>query len=100
MTAQSRVLVGSPPRRLALTAILLLIAAIAAAGIGAYLVQQQKPAASDDWPGFRGDARHSGLGQGPIGNPVVAWKASLAARSATTSRSLAATRSSPATTAR
>jgi outer membrane protein assembly factor BamB len=79
MTAQSRVLVGSPPRRLALTAILLLIAAIAAAGIGAYLVQQQKPATSDDWPGFRGDAAHSGVvGHGPIGNPVVAWKTSLA----------------------
>ena len=78
MTAQSRVLVGSPSRRLALTAILLLIAAIAAAGIGAYLVQQQTPASSDDWPGFRGDAAHSGVvGHGPIGNPVLAWKASL-----------------------
>ena len=79
MTAQSRVLVGRRRGRLALTAILLLIAAIAAAGIGAYLVQQQKPASSDDWPGFRGDAAHSGVvGHGPIGNPVVAWKTSLA----------------------
>jgi eukaryotic-like serine/threonine-protein kinase len=78
MTAQTRVLVGSPNRRLALLATLMLLAALAAAAVGAYLLQQPKPTASDDWPGFRGDATHAGLGaRGPIGNPVVSWKATV-----------------------
>jgi outer membrane protein assembly factor BamB len=78
MTAQTRVLVGSPNRRLVLVATLLLIAAVAAAAVGAYLLQQPKPTASDDWPGFRGDATHAGLGaSGPVGNPVVAWQATV-----------------------
>jgi outer membrane protein assembly factor BamB len=78
MTAQTRVLVGSPNRRLVLLATLMLLAALAAAAVGAYLLQQPKPTASDDWPGFRGDATHAGLGaRGPIGNPVVAWKATV-----------------------
>jgi outer membrane protein assembly factor BamB len=80
MQAQTRVLVGSPTRRLALAVILLLIAALAATAVGALLLQPPKPIASDDWPGFRGDATHAGVvSHGPIGNPVVAWKTTLAA---------------------
>ena len=80
MTTQTRVLAGSPTRRLALATILLLAAVIAAVGIGAFLLQQPKPTSSDDWPGFRGDASHAGVvGHGPIGNPLVAWKTKLAA---------------------
>jgi outer membrane protein assembly factor BamB len=78
MTTQTRVLVGSPNRRLVLVATLLLMAVVAAAAVGAYLMQQPKLTASDDWPGFRGDATHAGLGAtGPVGNPVVAWKATV-----------------------
>jgi outer membrane protein assembly factor BamB len=78
MSTQTRILVGSPNGRLVIVATLLLIAALAAVGIGAFLLQQPKPSASDDWPGFRGDATHAGLAHvGPVGNPVVSWQASL-----------------------
>jgi outer membrane protein assembly factor BamB len=78
MQTQSRVLVGSPNGRLVIVATLLLIAALAAVGIGAFLLQQPKPSATDDWPGFRGDASHAGVvAHGPIGNPKVAWRMTL-----------------------
>jgi hypothetical protein len=100
MSTQTRVLVGSPNGRLLIVATLLLIAALAAVGIGAFLLQQPKPTTSDDWPGFRGDATHAGLAHvGPVGNPVVSWRPRSVRPSSTTSRSLAMSRPSAATMA-
>ena len=78
MRRRSRVAVGSPPRRLALIIALLLLAVVAALGVGATLLNRQAP--SGDWSGFRGGPGHDGLGGvGPVGNPVARWTANLGA---------------------
>lgn len=72
----AQVTVGLPSRGLALAVIAgLLLAAIAAVAIGAYLLLNPKPPPeSGDWPGFRGGADRSGVAiQGPAGNPVQLW---------------------------
>jgi outer membrane protein assembly factor BamB len=71
-----RAAVGLPNRRLVLAAVLgLLLAAIAGIAVGAYLLLNPKPAETADFPGFRGDAARGAVGlQGPIGNPVLAWR--------------------------
>jgi eukaryotic-like serine/threonine-protein kinase len=72
MRTQSRVLVGSPTRRLALVlAVLALVAAVAVAG--ALLLNNQTAAA--DWSGYRGGPGHAGVGaSGPLGAPVLKWQ--------------------------
>jgi outer membrane protein assembly factor BamB len=73
MVAQSRVVVGTPNRRLILSLALLVLAVLVATAVaGAFLLRQQ--ASSDDWPGFRGGPTRTGLAtSGPIGNPVTKW---------------------------
>ncbi|HEY8636414.1 MAG TPA: PQQ-binding-like beta-propeller repeat protein, partial [Candidatus Limnocylindrales bacterium] len=75
MRLQTQVAVGSPRRRLALTAVLILLALAAAVGVGAAVLLRPQPATVDDWPAFRGDATRAGTSaRGPIGRPVVAWQ--------------------------
>jgi outer membrane protein assembly factor BamB len=74
MTTQSRVLVGSPTRRLtfALVALVLAVAVVAA---GALLLNTK--AAGADWPIFRGSMNRAGVGVGgPVGRPAIAWELS------------------------
>ena len=71
------VAVGLANRRLVFAVILALLAiALAAAAVGASLLLNRGPTeTAADWPGFRGSADHSGVGgQGPVGNPVLAWQ--------------------------
>src|SRR3954452_11061196 len=72
----SRAAVGLPNRGLVLAAIaVLLIAALTAIAVGAYLLLQPKPPESADWSGFRGGADRTGVGLvGPTGKPAVAWQ--------------------------
>ena len=77
MRTQTRVVVGTPARRLVLlaAAAALLILALAGAIVGAQLLRPPQQLASDDWPMFRGDATHAGLtNHGPKGHPVVQWQ--------------------------
>ncbi len=71
-----RVAVGLPNRGLVLAAIAgLLLAAFAAAAIGAWLLLNQKPTETADWPGFLGTTDHRALAvDGPKGHPVVTWQ--------------------------
>ena len=78
MRTHSRVVVGSPTRRMALVVALLILGLLAAVGVGSILLQRQVQTA--DWPGYRGGSSHNGTGgTGPVGNPVVRWTASLGA---------------------
>ena len=74
----SRAAVGLPNRGLVLAAIVaLLLLALAAVVVGTSLLLKPPPPAgvSGDWPGFRGDADHGGVGLvGPVGNPVLDWR--------------------------
>src|SRR5262245_10074742 len=79
MRTDSRVAVGLPTRGLILATIIaaLLLGGVAAFVIGASLLNQPSPptAVADDWPGWRGDASHSGVAAtGPKGNPIVNWE--------------------------
>jgi outer membrane protein assembly factor BamB len=79
MTAQARVAVGSPTRRLAFAVVLILLAAVAVIGVGAAILLRPQPI-PDDWAGFRGGPGHTGLAQnGPTGNPVIRWRVELGA---------------------
>jgi outer membrane protein assembly factor BamB len=72
MRIRSQVAVGSPTRRLALVASLLLLLILGTAVVAAAI--RPTPAA-DDWPGFLGGYDHGGAAvQAPVGNPVVAWR--------------------------
>ncbi|MEA2675139.1 MAG: tripartite motif-containing protein 71, partial [Chloroflexota bacterium] len=69
MQTKSRVLVGSPTRRVAI-ALIALLAALAAVAVGAYLLNQI--AAADDWTAFRGGPARTGVARtGPAGNGVI-----------------------------
>ena len=69
MQTKSRVLVGSPTRRVAI-ALIALLAALAAVAVGAYLLNQT--AAADDWTAFRGGPARNGVAKsGPTGQGVV-----------------------------
>jgi outer membrane protein assembly factor BamB len=70
-----RAAIGLPNRGFVLaTALTLLLLALAAVVVGAYLLLNPKPPETADWPGFRGDASRSGVAvEGPTGNPVTLW---------------------------
>lgn len=73
MTAQTRIVVGSPTRRLALVALLLISAAVGALVIAGALLLRPQPTA-DVWQGFRGGSGHDGSAvSGPIGSPIARW---------------------------
>ena len=61
MRAQTQVVVGSPTRRLTFVVAAVVLAALVAAGIAGAILLQPQPPASDDWPGFRGDASRAGF---------------------------------------
>src|SRR5688500_13013110 len=70
MRQNSRLVVGSPTRRLALAAVLALLLVATTIVVGAMLLNTR--AAVGDWPFFRGDAGRSGAGlHGPAGRPVL-----------------------------
>jgi outer membrane protein assembly factor BamB len=71
----TRAAVGLPNRGLVLATVLaLVLAALAGLAVGAYLLFNEKPAETADWPGFRGTADRQPAGlTGPVGNPVAAW---------------------------
>lgn len=74
MSAQSRVVVGTPTRTVAFAAVLFLVAATVAIAVGAWVVLRPQPLGYE-WPGLRGDAARNGVAaRGPIGRPVVAWE--------------------------
>src|SRR3954468_11761584 len=75
-TRTARAAVGLPNRGLVLAAVLgLLLAAVAGLAIGAYLLLNQKPEETADWPGFLGTADHRAAAvKGPTGNPLVGWQ--------------------------
>jgi serine/threonine-protein kinase len=77
MRTQTRVVVGTPTRRLvlAMVAVAVLLLVLAAAIVGANLLRPPQRLASDDWPMFRGDSTHAGLtNHGPKGHPLVQWQ--------------------------
>jgi outer membrane protein assembly factor BamB len=72
MRIHTKVAVGSPTRRLALVATLMLLLVLGSAAVAAAI--RPSPVA-DDWPGFLGGYDHGGAAlQAPIGKPVVAWQ--------------------------
>src|SRR5262245_38129945 len=76
MTANAQVAVGSPTRRLALAAALVLLLIGATIAVGALLLRNQS--AVGDWPMFRGGADRSGAGvNGPHGLPKLHWRYQL-----------------------
>lgn len=73
---QTRLVAGTSARRpiLILVGLGLLILALAAGIVGAQLLQQRTDVPGD-WPGFRGDGTHAGVGlDGPVGRPVLEWR--------------------------
>jgi outer membrane protein assembly factor BamB len=78
MRGQARLVVGSPTRRLAFAATLVVLALLGALAVGAFLLQRQ--ALLDGWAGFRGGPGHDGAASvGLVGNPVARWTAHLGA---------------------
>src|SRR5215213_1156516 len=76
MRTQSRLLVGSPTRRLALAVILVALAA--AVVVAGALLLKNTVAASADWPIFRGSSNRAGVGVGgPAGHPTSRWQRQL-----------------------
>jgi outer membrane protein assembly factor BamB len=74
-----RVVVGVARARLVAVALLLLLGAVALGGAAAFLLNRA-PGPSATWSGYRGDAGHAGVaGEGPVGNPPVAWRVTLGA---------------------
>ena len=74
MSAQSRVVVGSPALRLGLVALLLLALTIAGVTVGALLINRPS-SLPFEWSGFRGGPTHDGVAtNGPVGNPVPRWQ--------------------------
>jgi len=74
---RARAAVGLPNRGLVYAALIaLLLAMLAALAVGAsILLNRTGPPDAADWPGFRGNADHAGIGlEGPTGNPVLDWQ--------------------------
>ena len=74
MSAQSRVVVGSPALRLGLVVLLLLALTIAGVTVGALLINRPS-SLPFEWSGFRGGPAHDGVAtNGPVGNPELRWQ--------------------------
>jgi len=78
MRTQTRVAAGLPGRRLlvlAAAAAALIALLGTAALVGSNLLRSTPGVVDNDWPGFRGDASHTGVAvRGPQGRPVVTWQ--------------------------